>query len=332
MGAASPLLYTHEAEVMGERTSRLNDISQLTGQRIDVVEDIRAKLPYLPTELTQNLRTIKGLDAVIDYLRANPQKGLTAVAEQQLNNGLWIDDRYGSRQYQSFFFSSDRKEIERRYNDEYKMLSDRLGRVTEKADTDEPDIWLRATIRNGVDGFTLWVAEDVLERFRKLEADPSPELGDAGSNDWQRVGRIRALQEMGLWVIAQRCCLYHASTDAIAGYEHFLVEAHTNEATANERLVFWQVDDDPDIQTILLEPHWKVWGQLSEFSPVERIATFVSKQLAEGYARAWADNYHALWICTADKPSPDLSNPYYLKTAPAPAPNPHHNDPDDTPF
>lgn len=321
---------------MGDRSSRLYDISELTGQRIDVVEDIRAKLPYLPSELTQDLRTIDRLDAVISYLKTNSMRGLTAVAEQQLNNGLWIDDRYASRQYQSFFFSPDREEIERRYNDEYKMLCDRLGRVTEKADTSEPDIWLRATIRNGVDGFTIWVADDVLERFRKLGADvenePDPEIGRAGSDDWQRVGRIRALQEMGLWVIAQRCCLYHASTDAIAGYEHFLVEAHTSEVTAVERLTCYQVDDDPDTQTILLEPHWKVWGQLSEFSPVERMATFARHSLALTYCDRAKDLYHALWICTADKPSPDFANPYYLKTAPAPAPNPHQADPDDTPF
>lgn len=216
---------------MGDRTSKLWTIGQLIGKKIDTTEDVREHLAYLPYSLIfGDLRNLDRLDAIIDYLKANP-----SPPQQHYNQG-------------------------------------------------------------------------------------------------RQLGRIEMLQQMGLWVIVERCARYHASTDAIIGYESYLVEAHTEETTAVERLTCYRVDDNSDRETVLLEPYWNVWTQLHEFAPVEKRATLSSKSLAEGYAHAWATNYFAIWICTADKEVCDMANPFYIKVAPNPTPNPHLNDPDDTPF
>lgn len=90
--------------------------------------------------------------------------------ELQLDNGNWVDRRYGSRQYSRFFFSTCRERMMDRYGEEYDLLSEALGeKLSERSDCDEPDIWVRATTSNGEEGFTLWVAADILERFRAVQ-------------------------------------------------------------------------------------------------------------------------------------------------------------------
>lgn len=171
---------------------------------------------------------------------------------------------------------------------------------------------------------------DKLEAIIQHLQTPAPAV--QGFNDYKRIGRIKSLQQMGLWVIVQRCPIYHSSTDAIVGVEHYLVEAHTDERTATEQLQCYQVEDDPDRETILMEPYRVVWGQRQEFSSVEPLGTFESKSMADDYALQLSNYYHSVWICTADKDTPDLINPTYTKANRLPLPNPHLSDPDDTPF
>ena len=96
--------------------------------------------------------------------------------EYQLANNNWIDDRYGSRQYNSFFFSIEREAVERRYKQEIQLLKSVLGiKITHSANCNEPDIWFRATERMGKRGYCYWVAVDILEKFRDKIAEKAKE-------------------------------------------------------------------------------------------------------------------------------------------------------------
>jgi predicted RNA binding protein YcfA (HicA-like mRNA interferase family) len=142
------------------------------------------------------------------------------------------------------------------------------------------------------------------------------------SYDAIRVNQIKALQQMGFWVIARR------SPGAHDTYRHDAIEAHTRPSDAlirQEALTkYYRHYNDHESEFIVLEPFWKVWGQLLDSLLVEEIGLFPSKTLAMACCEQIKASYSTLWIGTACLTADAASIYYEVTTA--------EDDSEDIPF